>query len=301
MTTTISSQQDDWAATSRCMVALLAAMAGFVLNDAFMKVILETLPLGQALFMRSLFALLILSVIATFIAPIPVKAALVKPLPLLRNSLEVLGNLCFLTALMHMPLANLAAILQAVPLTVTAGAALFMGMAVGWRRWSAIGVGLIGVILVIDPRIDGFNAWSLLGLATVLIAAARDLITRKIDPSISALSLLTITMIFLGLTGLGIGLAEDWIWPGGVEIACLFAASFLIMMAHFAIVLAMRTGNFAAAAPIRYTGVIIATIVGYLVWGDVPNTMMIIGTCIIVASGLYAYLRERHVSRPTSP
>lgn len=275
------------------MLGMLVAMLGFVANDAFMKLILAHLPLGQTLFLRSAFALVFLGLVAKLVTPIPLKPAFKSRPALLRSSLEVFGTLLFMTALARMPLANASAILQAIPLAVTAGAALFMGMTVGWRRWSAIAVGFIGVILVVDPKIEGFNAWSLLCVAAVFMAAGRDLSTRLVAPAISTPSLTAMTLMVVGATGLAMGLSEDWLWPTAFDFWYLVAAAGLVMLGHFGVVISMRSGNVAAAAPMRYTAVVWALVLGFLFWGDVPNFQMLIGTAIVVGSGLYAYWREQ--------
>lgn len=293
--------QDDWRATSRSMLGMLVAMMGFVSNDAFMKLILAHLPLGQTMFLRSLFALVFLAFVAKLATPIPLAPAFKSRPALLRSSLEVFGTLLLMSALTRMPLANASAILQAIPLTVTAGAALFMGMAVGWRRWSAIGVGFVGVILVIDPNIEDFNAWSLLCVAAVFMAAGRDLSTRFVTSQITTLSLMTMSLVFLGATGLALGLMEDWRWPTAFDLWCLVAAASLVMVGHIGVVISMRSGNVAAAAPMRYTAVVWALLIGLVVWGDVPDLQMLVGTAIIVASGIYAYWREQKRKSAASP
>ena len=284
---------DSRSATLRAMIALLVAMASFTLNDAFMKLVTVNMPLGEAIFIRSAFAFSFLWLISLRFGRIQFKRAYLTTDVVVRSIAEVLATVSFLSALMRLPIGNLMAILQAIPLVVTAGGALFFGMQVGWRRWLAIMAGLVGVIIVIDPRVDQFNAWALLAVFTVLCSATRDLATRKIPKSMPSLTLTALTTIVVAIMGLALGLGEDWYVPSPQELGQLFIASSLIIIAYGGVIIAMRSGNFAAAAPMRYSGVVWGLLLGYVVWNEVPSAMMLFGTSIIIASGVYSFWRER--------
>jgi drug/metabolite transporter (DMT)-like permease len=219
----------------------------------------------------------------------------------LRVAGEVGGTICFLAAITHLPLANTAAIFQALPLVITLAAALFFGEPVGWRRWLAIAAGFIGVLIIVRPGLAGFTQFSLLALVSVLFSALRDLATRRIPPQIPSMFitlLTTVTVTTAGaivLTPLG-----GWRPLSGANIALLALAAVLVLIGYQCVIMAMRSGDISAVAPFRYTALLWAMLLGYLIFGDVPDVPMIAGASIIVLSGLYTFHRERVRGRTTA-
>jgi drug/metabolite transporter (DMT)-like permease len=224
---------------------------------------------------------------------------------LLRNMGELIGTLCFVLALALIPLSTASAILQAMPLAVTLGAALFMGAQVGWRRWAAILVGFAGVLMIIRPGTDAFQLASLLPVVTVIALAVRDLATRMTPPEVSSLQLSTYAFVMLVPTGLLLLLAggevvvpTPWLWAQYALTLCFAIA------AYYMIVGAMRLGEVAVVTPFRYARLIFALIIGVIVFAERPDGWMLAGAVLIIASGLYIVFREarRGVStnRPVS-
>ena len=283
----------------RGIVGISAANLLFLINDTMIKLASEAMQLGQILFVRGLFATILL-------IPICIAAGVMKKIPLLPNwSLfwrtfsEVCSAILFILALFNMPIGNINAILQVVPLMVTAGAAVFFGESVGWRRWAAIVVGFIGVVIVIRPGLDGFDAWSLVALASMLFITLRDLSTRTMPRGIPVLLVALVTAIAVCLTGPVFTLAagETWVVPGNRELMLLGGAALFLIFGYLFAVDFMRHGDIAVVAPFRYIVVLWAIIVGYIVWGEVPDLPMIIGTAVVVASGIYTIHRERRMAR----
>jgi len=271
------------------------AMMSFTTNDTMVKFLSETMPMGQIVFMRNLIASVVIFLIAYRQHALrPIRLAF-SPYIVIRIIGEVGGTVTFLIGLSHIPIGNASAILQALPLAVTMGAALFLGEPVGWRRWSAILVGFIGVLVIVRPGVEGFSPYALIVAITVLFAAGRDIATRKIDPSIPPLFISSLTAPAVALAGLFLDppTSTQWVSVGIWECALLIGAASLILVAYHFIIHAMREGDISFIAPFRYSSLIVAILFGYLVFGDIPDIYIIIGALMIVASGLYTIYRER--------
>ena len=214
------------------------------------------------------------------------------------------------TRLGAMPLANTSAILQALPLAVTLGAALFLGEEVGWRRWLAIAAGFAGVLIVIRPGPEGFSMAAIYVIASVIGAAARDLATRRIRSDVPSIFVSAVTAVVITLVG-GVLVVPMGGWqPVQPDVlARLAMASALLLVGYQTLVTAMRTGEISFIAPFRYTSLIWAIAIGFLFFGEVPDFWMTVGVLVIVASGLYTFYRENlrrtkavaQRSKPESP
>lgn len=274
------------------------SMAAFAINDANMKLAAEHLTLFQAIFLRGIFTTLLLAGLAYY------KKDLIFHLPkgdrktlALRLVGEIGGTLCFLNALFHMPLANATAILQALPLAVTLAGALFLKEVVGWRRYLAIGIGFAGMLIIVRPGSDGFNEYSLWAIAAVFFIVVRDLFTRRLSPAIPSLMVALLTSIAIMTVGGIFSTVTEW-KPVSVEgIALLAAASVFIIFGYLFSVMTMRVGDISFSSPFRYTVLLWAIILGYFVFGDVPDQWTLLGSAIIVVTGIYTFYRERAVSR----
>jgi drug/metabolite transporter (DMT)-like permease len=283
----------------RGILAISAANLLFLINDTLIKLASPVMPLGEILFFRGLFA-------TALLVPIVIAADVVKYVPLLWNASllwrtisEVFAAILFILALFNIPIANINAILQVVPLMVTAGAALFLGEKVGWRRWAAIMVGFLGVMVVIRPGLEGFDAWSLVALGSMLFITIRDLTTRTMPRGIPALLVALVTAVAVALTGPVYGLVanETWAAPSGQSLLLVGGAAVFLIGGYLFAVDFMRHGDIAVVAPFRYVVILWAIIVGYLVWGEIPDAPMVIGTGLIIASGIYTIHRERRIAR----
>ncbi|WP_099866754.1 DMT family transporter [Pararhizobium haloflavum] len=270
------------------------AMAGFLFNDTIVKVLSSDMNVGQVMILRGMVATTLITALAWHRGALRPLATIMEPMIVLRVIGEVGGTVTFLIALTHIPIANASAILQALPLAVTMGAALFLAEPVGWRRWTAIAVGFLGVMIIVRPGVAGFSAYSLLVLATVGFAALRDLATRMVRADVPSLFLSVVTSPIVALTGLVMAPLMGGFSPVEAKHAglILFGAILLLFGYQF-IIMAMREGDISFIAPFRYTNLLWAMLVGYLVFGDIPDRYMIVGAAIIVGSGLYTLYRER--------
>ncbi|WP_163042636.1 DMT family transporter [Aurantimonas aggregata] len=273
---------------------MLLAMAGFVVNDTFVKIASTDIPPAQIMAIRGVAASLFLAVLAWKLGALgPVRLAL-SPRLLLRTAADILATLSYITALGQMPIANASAIFQALPLVVTLGAALFLGEPVGWRRWSAIIVGFIGVMIIVRPGTEGFTVYSVAVLASVAFSAVRDLSTRRMDRTVPSIFIALVTAIAVGLFGwLLVPFSGGWQPVSASILVSLTVAAAAIAVGYIFIVQAMRTGDMGFVAPFRYSILLYALVIGYLLFGDLPSPLTLIGSAIVVASGLYTLYRER--------
>ena len=283
----------------RGIVAISACNLLFLINDTQVKLAGEDLPLTELLFIRGLFASVIL-------VPIVITSGSYQAVRLVwhrwmffRMVAEICATFLFLYALLHIPIANINAILQVVPLMVTAVAAVFLKERVGWRRWLAIAVGFLGVLVVIRPGLEGFDAFSLVALASMVFVTLRDITTRFMPRGLPALLVALVTAVSVGGAGLVLGLVagEPWVVPSGRSLALIASASVFLAGGYVTAVEFMRHGDISVVAPFRYSVIVWAIIVGYIVWGEVPDAAMLIGTAIIIATGVYTFHRERRLAR----
>ncbi|MDX3925361.1 MAG: DMT family transporter [Shinella sp.] len=280
-------------ANLRGAALMVAAMAAFTVNDAFVKSVTGEMNTGQIMFIRGLMTTALIVSIAWWVGAMSSLRAMLQPAFMLRLGAEITASVTYIAALGMMPLANTSSILQALPLAVTLGAALFLGEKVGWRRWLAIATGFLGVMIVIRPGAAGFSLASIYVVVSVVGAATRDLCTRRIDPTVSSLFISAVTAAAITLVG-GFLIVPMGGWQP-VEpsaLARLAGAAGMLLVGYQTIVLAMRHGDISFIAPLRYTSLIWAIGIGVVAFGELPDLWTIIGVVIIVLSGLYTFYRE---------
>lgn len=223
---------------------------------------------------------------------------------LIRGALMGFGGLCFFTAVKYMPLADAMAVFFAEPLILTLFSAIFLKEKVGWRRFSAVGIGLIGTMIVIQPSFEIFGAVSLLPLATAVTFAIYLILNRKYGAKESPLVMqfyagvggwmfAGVAMIFgtaAGLGDLSFGL------PHGIQPWLLLLLLGTIgTVSHLMVVQAFKLAPASMLAPFQYLEIVNAVLVGLIVFGDFPTPSKWCGIAIIVGSGFYVFMRERRV------
>lgn len=275
---------------------MMGSMASFVLNDVVIKVLSDDLPLFQIVFLRGILTTALLIATAAAFGQLTLRVPRGdRGKVALRTVFEIAAMVTFLTALINMQIANATAILSALPLAVTLGAALLFKEAVGWRRWSAICVGAFGVLLIVQPGAEGFNVYSLLALVTVVLVAGRDLATRGFSAGLPTLTVAVITAGSICVFGGVMSLTEDWATPSIANLLLLAVASVCIIGGYVFSILVMRVGEVAVTAPFRYTSLVFALVMGWLVFAELPNTLALAGAGIVVATGVFTLIRERQV------
>lgn len=281
---------------ARGMLAMIAAMALFVVNDVFVKLAGARLPVSEIMVLRGLVAAALLLMLARWMGALrPARMLLSAPVAG-RVGSEIASTTFFLFGLMNMPFAEANAILQFGPLLLTASAALFLGEHVGWRRWLAALAGLIGVLLMVKPGTSQFTWYAILPVLSVLSSVVRDLSTRRIDTAIPSLMLALTTAVSITVAGCAIAVFQDWHRPLPEDLVGLATAAALLAVGYLAVVVSVRTGELSVVAPFRYSIVIFALLAGYLVWGELPDRLSIVGMVVVTAAGLYTFLRERKLN-----
>ena len=283
---------------TRGAILMLAGMAAFTASDSIMKLLGGQLPMFQTLVWRGLAVCAILALLAWRAGAFRVAlSAQDKRMVLLRSGFDTAATWFFLTALYHMSLANLTAIMQALPLTLTLGAALFLGEPVGWRRLLAIGVGVLGVLLIVRPDADGFDLHAVHALICVALVTGRDLLTRGMSRSVPSLVVALANAAAVTLFGL-VGMTQETLVVPTPGMAGLLAGTALcIVGGYWLTVMAVRTGELGVVTPFRYTGLVWALILGFVLFGDWPDALTQLGAALIVATGLFTLYRERAARR----
>ena len=283
----------------RGSLLMTAAMLGFAIEDMFIKLLSASVPLGMVLILLGAGGAVVFAVLALMRGDALFSRDLLARSVLIRNAGELIGTVGFITAIALTPLSSASAILQATPLVVTLGAALFLGEQVGWRRWSAILVGFAGVLLIIRPGFDAFEPASLFAVMGVIGLALRDLATRTVPRAISSMQLSTYAFLTLVPAGM-VMLAFTGDAPrllNGLEWLLIAAALAFGVLSYYAIVAAMRMGDVAVITPFRYSRLVFALCFGVLFFGERPDMATLAGSALIVASGIYTFWREARLRR----
>lgn len=286
----------------RAASLMVASMGAFAFEDLFLKRAASTLPPGQVIAMMGAGGAGVFWFIAARLGqPILTRRALTGAAAL-RTLSEAAATMLYITALALIPLSVNSALLQASPLVVTLGAAVFLREKVGWRRWSAISVGFLGVLVILRPGTDGFQPAGLLTVACVVILAARDLSTRVMSNTIGTFQLTT--WAYLALVPAGFALMalqgqplqpinpDHWLDLAGALITGLFG--------YYAVTAAMRLGDVSVVAPFRYTRLVFALGLAVVFLGERPDIWMLSGAALIIGSGLYTFVREAKANRALS-
>lgn len=270
----------------RGVAYLVAAMAAFILNDALMKHQGATLPAPQMIFVRGLFACALIGAAVLISGAAHSLPRLAEPAVLQRAGLDALGTLLYIGSLMHLPLGNATAINLAAPLMMALLARLVLGERVPALRWAAIVTGFVGVLLVIQPRGEGFNAWAWVCLAATGCHAARELVTRRIDRALPALTVTLASALAVTAAAGALTAWQGWKPMGLGDAATLALAAGLLATGYFCIVNSMRHGDMSVVAPFRYSALLMALVLGWLVWREVPNALAWGGIALLLGAGL---------------
>ena len=278
------------AANRRGIVCMVGAMGCFVTNDALVKFASQSMPSAQLIFIRGV--LLVLAVAHALGATARLREA-TRGWVAGRALVDATATMLYLGSLFHLPIGNATAINLAAPLFMTMFAALFMAERVRGARWLAVGAGFLGVLLVIQPRAQGFNSWALVCLLGTLFHAARDLMTRRIHAGIPSILITLATAVAVTVVSGVASLLQGWQPFGALEFGLLALASVFLTGGYYFIISSMRHGEMTLVAPFRYSGLLFALVLGYAVWGEVPNTLAWFGIALLIASGLYVLVSEK--------
>jgi drug/metabolite transporter (DMT)-like permease len=279
---------------TRGILAMSASVVVFIFNDALIKLAAETMPPIQAIGVRGLFATLWCTLALLATGAWRQIGAATDPHVMLRGVLEAAAAIVYLVALFHIPFAIATAVNLSTPLILTVLAVLILKEDVRWRRWSAVSLGFVGVLLVIQPQPGDLNAWTWLALAGTLLGAFRDVLSRYLPAGVPTLVVSFATAITVAVVGCGWALAEGWQPMEPRAVGFIVASSLLLATGYQFLVVALRSGaEISVIGSFRYSSILWALAIGYVVWSEVPDTLALFGIAVIVASGLYILHRER--------
>jgi len=274
---------------------MVAAMAFFAVEDTLIKFVTSSVPIGQILMMFGLGGASIFFLIALYNNE-KITLGDMLSLPMyIRVIFEIIGRLFYVLAISLIPLSTATVIIQATPIVVVAGAAIIFGEKVGWRRWTAILLGLFGVVVIIQPATESFSFLSILALIGMIGFAGRDLASRAAPANLSVFILGLHGFIALAFSGLIYSL---WDNSGLVMldikiISFMFGAVIFGVAAYTCLMKAMRTGEVSAVTPFRYTRLIFGVTLGIVFFNETLNYSTILGTIFIVISGLFILSRNK--------
>lgn len=279
---------------TRGIFAMSAAVFFFIFNDALIKIAAETVPAIQAIGVRGIFATLWVMLALAVTGAWRQLGGVTHPYVLLRGVLEAASSIVYLIALFHIQFAIATAINLSTPLIFTALAVLLLKETVRWRRWSAVIVGFLGVLLVIQPRPDSIDVWAWVVLFATVLGACRDVLGRYLPARVPTLVVSFASAAAVALVGCAWTFVDGWQPMTAREIWLLVVSSLLLAAGYQALVIALRSGaEFSVIGSFRYASILWALGIGYVVWGDVPNALALAGIAVIVGSGLYILHRER--------
>jgi len=273
------------------------ALGGFfmTINNAMLKWV-SGFPPGQTIFIRGLFTVAVILAVARATGRVGLLRVGRPSTHIIRAVSMALSVACFIFGLRYLPLGETVAITFAGPLFVTALATPLLGEIVGWRRWTAVVVGFVGILVIARPTAGLFQLAALFPLGAALLAALRDLLTRRMTASESSEAILLTTTLGLVICGL-LTLPFGWSPLGWSDVAVMAASGAFATAGHYYTIETFRHAETALVSPFKYLTIVWATAIGVIVWGDIPDAWMLTGTAIVVASGLYILHREYAVHR----
>jgi len=287
------------AENSRAAALMTGSMAFFAVEDLFLKRAAEALPPGQVLALTGAAGALVFWALAARRGERVLTTQALRGVPLVRTLAEAGAAMFYIVALALAPLSMTSALLQASPLVVVAGAALFLGEKVGWRRWASILAGFAGVLVILSPWDADFDPTGILTVLCVLVLAVRDLATRVMPREIGTFQVSA--WAYLGLVPAGTALmaimGQGFVMPAPMQWAGLAGALVAGLFGYYAVVAAMRLGEVSVVAPFRYTRLVFAVVLSMVFLAERPSLSTCIGAAIVVGSGLYAFARERMRNR----
>ncbi len=286
-----------WLANRRAALAMSAAMALLTVNDSMIKLASESLPAAQTIGIRGMFAMVWLLVVAIAARQVKQLRHVVELRTLGRAVLDVGGTFAYLYALFHMPLAEAIAINMAAPLIMVLFAVLFLGEAVRWPRLVAVVVGFAGMLLVVRPGGGNFTWWTVLCLIATLLTAARDVYTRFIPLRVPPVIITFTAACATAFTAITITTAQGWQPMSTTVVTLLAGASAFLTSSFYLLIVAMRMGDISAVSGFRYSALPAAALLGWLMWGYLPDAISCVGMGVVVLAGLYLLHHERAGAR----
>ncbi len=279
----------------RGILLMLSGGAFLTANDAVLKWLTAGYPVGQLMFVRGLFVFIPILVFVYFFGGFQSLKVKNPKVHAFRGLLVIAGTFQFVTGLKYLPIADCIAIAFAGPLFVTALAPAMIGEKVGWRRWSAVLAGFAGVLIILRPGTEAMHAAALLPLGAAFTGSLRDLLTRAMASRETSNAMLATTTLAVTLAGLATYPFTEWAPVKTEDMGLMLLSGCLLGGAHWLIIESFRFGEAALLSPFKYTNLIFAVALGYVIWGDLPDQWTWVGTAVVIVSGLYILHREARV------
>lgn len=273
---------------------MVTSMAAFAVEDMFIKSAARAMPVGQVLLLMGVLGVIWFGASARRVGQPAFPAALRSRTMVIRSGFEVMGRLFYSLAIALTPLSVASAILQATPLMVVAGAAVLFGEKVGLWRWALTVLGFAGVLVILRPGLEGFDALSLLAVVGLVGFAGRDLATRAAPPALSNAQLGVAGFTVLAVSGaIILGFQDGPVLPAALPLAKALGAAVFGILGYSFLTRAMRTGEVSAVTPFRYTRLLFAMILGMTIFGERPDLATLIGSAMVVGCGVLILARRR--------
>lgn len=277
----------------RGIACVLAAGALLALNSAVVKFLVEDYTPGQIMSLRALFVFVVVAVFVWRGGGLRTLRIRSYKGQIARASTLAITGFLMILSVDYLPLGDVFAINHASPVIMTALAVVCLGERVGWRRWSAVSAGFLGVLIMMRPTAAAFQAAAILPLLVALGSAIRDIITRKLAATESSNATFFVTTMVIFLSGLVLSLFSGWNPIEPVDLWLFALAALFQGIAHFLMIEAFRFAEAKVIAPFKYATILWAMVMGFVFWGDLPDLWIIVGGSIVVASGLYILHRQR--------
>jgi len=283
----------------RGILLMILSMLGFAIEDVFLKLLSDTIPASQLLVVTGFGAAVALAAIARVQGAPIYSSQLLERHIIIRTLADLIGAIFFIWSIVLLPLTILSSIIQAIPLAVTAGAALLLGERVGVKRWTAIAIGFIGVLIIIRPTPQGVNFGALLALVFVAALAIRDLATRQIRTKLASVTISIYGFVAMGTAGIVITpFSGPYVLPNSTETFWLAMAILFAVVGYYMIVISTRIGSASVVAPFRYSRLVFAVVLSFVFLGETIDPITGLGIFIVIASGLYTFWREVKLQKP---
>lgn len=287
-------------ANVKAIMAMSLAMASFACGDTLMKLASTALPTSELLFIRGAVVFAVSLSVAFYTGALrEIRHAFGRPMAG-RVFGDVSSGWLFQSALARLPYADLTAIGQLSPMMLTAASAVFFAERVGWRRWTATAVGLLGVLIIVRPGGSTFSWWALVGIASVMCTTLRDLSTRRITQRVTPILIMTISAGAVTLAALVVAPFSDWQWPSQLLMLKLSGAAIFSLLGQLGVIISIRTGEVSAVVPFRYTIILFSIVSSVFVFGHFPDGLTLVGISVVVGAGLYTFYREQTLRRQSS-
>ncbi|GGF26138.1 hypothetical protein GCM10011611_35240 [Aliidongia dinghuensis] len=273
------------------IASMLLAVLLYGLMDALIKLEAGRYPVIEVVFFRSLFALIPLTWLVMRNGGWPALRTRQPGLQLVRAITGFISLFCFFQAFALMPLADVVAIGFAAPIFITALSVPLLGEQVGWRRWSAVLAGFAGVMVMVRPGAGVFDLAAGIALIATLTYALSIIVIRRLSTTDGSAATVASFTCFAVL-GAGVMLPFCWVMPAFEDWLLLAAAGLLGGAGQIAFTRAFALAPPVVVAPFDYANMLLATALGYMIWGDVPTAPVFVGAALVIASGLYIVYRE---------